>query len=123
MSTFAGPERRRKTRFPIELGTRYAVHAEQEIQGEGLTVNISSRGVLIRAAHNLPPKMPISVMMEWPVPNDDAGRLSLHIYGTVMRSENGLVAVRFSIYELRTRTKRPERQRQPVSNPRSARFR
>lgn len=112
-----------KTRFSIELGTRYAVHARQEIQGEGLTVNISSRGVLMRAARDLPANTSISVMIEWPVLIDHAAPLALHIYGTIVRSESGLAAIRFSVHELRPRTKHPEQQRQPVSNLRSARFR
>ena len=112
MSAFAAVDRRRKTRFPIELGARYTVHARQELEGKALTVNISSRGVLMRAAHVLPPHVSISVIIEWPVLIDHAGPLALHLYGTVMRSGSGLIAIQFSTYELRTRIKPPERQRQ-----------
>ena len=46
LKPFNGPERRRRIRFPIELGARYAVDRRPEIEGTGRTVNISSQGVL-----------------------------------------------------------------------------
>src|SRR5580692_2609111 len=95
LTSFDGPERRRKTRFPIELGARYAAQVQQEIEGERQTVNISSRGVLMRSTHDLFPDASVSVVIEWPIPIDNASPLALHIHGTVVRSEPGLVAVQF----------------------------
>jgi hypothetical protein len=110
LNSFDGPERRRKTRFPIELGARYSVQVRQEIEGEGLTVNISSRGVLMTSAHDLLPGALVSVVIEWPIPIDNAHPLALHLHGTVVRSEHGLVAVQFWTHELRTRPKPPQGQ-------------
>ena len=97
---FNGLERRRRIRFPIELGARYAVHGRQEIEGTGRTVNISSHGVLITSAHEVSPGTSIRVVIEWPILN--ARSLALHISGMVIRSDSDLVAVRFSTHELRT---------------------
>jgi hypothetical protein len=66
--------------------------------------------VLMRAARDLPANTPISVMIEWPAHIDDAAPLALHIYGTIVRSESGLAAIRFSVHEWRPRTKHPGRQ-------------
>jgi hypothetical protein len=110
LSIFAGIERRGKTRFPIELCTHYTVPARLEVRGSGLTVNISSRGVLMTSDHDLSPDTPIIVVIEWPVPIDNICPLALHIYGTVVQCERGFVAVRFSTHEFRTRPKPPERE-------------
>jgi hypothetical protein len=67
LSSFDGQERRRRIRFPIGLGARYTVVGRQAIEGTGRTVNISSYGVLITSAQEVPPGTSISVVMEWPI--------------------------------------------------------
>jgi hypothetical protein len=108
-------ERRSKTRFPIALVARYAVDGRLEIEGAGRTMNISSHGVLITSVHNLSPGTSISVMMEWPISLSNTCPLALFIHGTVVRSGRGLVAVRFSTYEFRTKPKPPDRVKGPAS--------
>jgi PilZ domain len=107
LKPFKGPELRRRTRFPIELGARYAVHGRQEAEGTGRTVNISSQGVLITSAHQVSPGTSIRVVIEWPILIGNVCPLALHIYGRVVRSDRGLIAVRFSTQELRTQPKPP----------------
>jgi hypothetical protein len=101
-------ERRSKTRFPIELVARYAVPGRLEIEATGRTVNISSHGVLMTYTSSVSPGTPISVMMEWPIFLSNACPLALHIRGTVVRSDRGLIAVRFSTHEFRTKPKPPD---------------
>ena len=103
LNTLNGPERPRRLRFPIELGARYAVPGRLEIEGTSRTVNISSHGVLITSPHDLSPGTRIRVMIEWPISLSNICPLALHIRGRVVRSDCGLVAVRFSTYELRTK--------------------
>src|SRR5579872_6235458 len=105
LNNFTGPERRSRTRFPIELGARYKIDGPNNISGTAQTVNISSNGALITSAHQVPPAASIRVVIEWPVLLDDDCRLALHISGTVVRSDQGLVAVQFSHHELRTQPK------------------
>jgi hypothetical protein len=121
---FDGLERRLRTRFPMELIVRYAASGRQEIAGAGRTVNISSRGVLISSAHELSPYTSIRVAIEWPVLIDDVCPLALHIRGTVVRSEGGLVAIRFAGHEMRTQPKPADRlQRLLTSRAQSPIFR
>jgi hypothetical protein len=105
VSTFDGPERRSRIRFPIALGAWYAVIGRKEVEGTGRTVNISSHGVLITSAHELSPGTLIGVVIEWPILLGSVRPLALHIHGTVVRSDHGLVALRFSTHELRTQPK------------------
>jgi PilZ domain len=121
---FDGLERRHKTRFPLELRVCYAAGGRREIAGAGRTVNISSRGVLITSAHELSPDTSIRVAIEWPVLINDTCPLALHIRGTVVRSEAGLVAVRIAAHEMRTLPKPPDRlQRALKSRDQSSIFR
>jgi hypothetical protein len=105
LKVFNGPDRRRRTRFPIELGARYATGGRETIAGTGRTVNISSRGVLLTSSHSLSPDTAIKVAIEWPILIDDVCPLALHIRGTVVRSDAGLIAVRFVTHEMRTQPK------------------
>jgi hypothetical protein len=105
VSSFDGPERRMRIRFPIALGARYAVVGQQETEGTGETVNISSHGVLITSTPEVSPGTPMGVVIEWPILIGSVCPLALHILGTVVRSDRGHVAVKFSTYELRTQPK------------------
>jgi len=96
-------ERRRRIRFPLALVARYSLPTRLEI--EGRTVNISSDGVLITSTYDPSPGTSISVKIEWPVSLGNTRPLALHIRGTVVRSASGLVAVRFSNHEFRTKPK------------------
>ena len=107
-STFDGPERRSRIRFPIALAARYAIAGQQEIASAGKTVNISSHGALLRSAHAMLPGTSIRVVIEWPILIGNWRPLALHIHGTVVRSDHGLVAVRFSTHEFRTQRKPPD---------------
>src|ERR1039457_132721 len=114
-NSFDFQERRRRIRFPIVLGARYAVDGREDLKGTGWTVNISSLGALITTAHDVPPGTSISVVMEWPILLGDVCPLALHIRGRVVRSDPGsghrLIAVRFATRELRTQPKPPDQAR------------
>jgi hypothetical protein len=106
-SDFDGPERRTRSRFPIELSARYTVDGRNNLNGTVQTVNISSNGVLIRCPHELSLETAIRVVIELPVLIGDACPLALHIHGRVVRTDHGLVAVQYSRHELRTQPKPP----------------
>jgi PilZ domain len=109
LSTFAGPERRSRIRFPIALNARYAVVGRQDIEGTCRTMNISSHGALITSGREWSPGMSVSVVIEWPILLGSVRPLALHIHGKVIRSDHGLVALRFLTYELRTQPRpRPQ---------------
>ena len=97
-------ERRRRTRFPINLEVRYTVPGRRRGQaGLGHTLNISSRGVLMTADHSLSPGTPVQLSIDWPVHLNRQCSLALHVGGKVVRSDSGQTAVQFRSYELRTR--------------------
>jgi PilZ domain-containing protein len=100
-------ERRSKSRFPIALVARYGVPARLE-KVTGKTVNISSNGVLMTSTSRVSPGTSIRVVIEWPIVICNVRPLALYIHGTVVRSDGGLVAVRFSTHELRTKPKPPD---------------
>ena len=105
MTTFEGPERRSRIRFPLELGARFTIVGKKAVEGTGRTVNISSDGVLIRSAHEMSPGTSVTAVIEWPVLVGSVCPLALHIIGEVVRSDHGLVAVQFSRHELRAQPK------------------
>jgi PilZ domain len=108
LSTFDGPERRSRIRFPIALAARYTIVGQQEIESAGKTVNISSHGALIRSPHEALPGTSIGVVIDWPILLGSVRPLALHIHGTVIRFGHGLVAVRISTHEFRTQPKPPD---------------
>jgi hypothetical protein len=108
LSDFDGPERRSRIRFPIGLGARYKVYGRNGISGTGQTENISGNGVLITSAHQISPDTAIRVVIEWPVLLGDVCPMALHIHGKVVRSEVGLIAVRYVKHELLIQPKPPQ---------------
>jgi len=112
-SAFDGLERRSRIRFPFALAAPYTSAGQQEIASGGKAVNISSTGTLIRSAHEVVPGTSIRVVIEWPILIGNGCRLALHTHETVVRSDRGLVAVRFSAHELRTQPK-PRDQVEPL---------
>ena len=119
MNNLDGQERRRRIRFPVNLAAYYTADRRNDVCGKGQTVNISSRGVLITSAHRLSPNTSIKVVIEWPVLLDDVCPVALHIHGRVVRSEGGLIAVRYVQHELRTQPKPPERVQSLTQSPKS----
>jgi len=106
-SNFRGPERRSRIRFPIELGARCTIVGRPEIEATGQTVNLGSHGLLMTCTTELPPGTLVGVVVEWPILLGSVHPLGLYIQGTVVRTDPGLIAVKFSIYELRTPPKPP----------------
>jgi len=110
MSNFSNPdgtERRRRIRFPIALSARCLVIGQQETEDACWTLNISSHGALITSTPAVRPGTRIGVVMDWPILIGNLCPLALHILGKVVRSEDGMIAVQFSTYELRTQPKLP----------------
>jgi hypothetical protein len=115
VSTLEGPERRRRIRFPIAFSAWYAVAGRKEREGTCEAVNISSDGMLATFTPEVTLGTPVRVIIEWPILKRDVCPLALYIVGTVVRSDPGLAAVRFSTHELRTERKPTKRQGQGAS--------
>ena len=99
-------DRRGADRFPIEREVRYKVlsrkiAAEGE-SGVGLTVNMSSNGVLFTTDRYLLPGRRLEVSISWPAQLNSKVALKLVARGRVVRSEEGRAAIEIHQYEFRT---------------------
>jgi hypothetical protein len=105
-SHLSGPqpttELRTHRRYPITLVVQYKWNDRRAEQlGSGITINISSGGVLFRSTEILPVKSPIELALSWPVALDQCA-LKLVMRGRVVRSASHSTAVRVAQYEFRT---------------------
>ena len=100
-------DRRGADRFPIEREVRYKIlsrknSAESEAGGIGITVNMSSNGVLFTTDHYLLPGRRLEVSISWPAQLNSKVALKLVARGRVVRSEEGRAAIEIHQYEFRT---------------------
>ena len=100
-------ERRGSRRYPIMLDLAFKLRCGRRIErGSGKTRELSSRGVLIKTDAKLPAGAHIELSIAWPIVlNEDAG-LNLYVTGQVVRTEDGLSAVRFIRYVFRVCARR-----------------
>lgn len=99
-------DRRGADRFPIEREVRFKIlsrksSAEDE-NGTGVTVNMSSNGVLFTTSRFLLPGRRLEVSISWPAQLNSKVALKLVARGRVIRSEEGQAAIEIHQYEFRT---------------------
>ena len=90
----------------MALVVRYVLLGARTQAGSGRTVNVSSRGLLMTADHELLPGTSVKLSVAWPVDLNPSCSLALHVGGRVVRNEGRQIAIRFSTRELRTRPPR-----------------
>ena len=99
-------DRRSADRFPIEREVRYRVLTRKtSVEGEtgvGMTVNMSSNGVLFTTDRYLLPGRRLEVSISWPAQLNSKVALKLVARGRVVRSEEGRAAIEIHQYEFRT---------------------
>jgi hypothetical protein len=96
-------ERRTSDRFPINRELRYKVLDRRgTISGKGLTVNMSSSGLLFTTEHKLLPGQKVELAVSWPAQLDHRCALKFLARGRVVRTESGRAAVEIDHYEFRT---------------------
>ena len=97
-------DRRASDRFPIEREVRYKIlskkHAEE--MGLGMTVNMSSNGVLFTTDQLLIPGRRLELNISWPAQLNSKVALKLVARGRVVRYEEGRAAMEIQQYEFRT---------------------
>ena len=99
-------DRRGADRFPIEREVRYKILSRKSStegeSGAGLTVNMSSNGVLFTTDRYLLPGRRLEVSISWPAQLNSKVALKLVARGRVVRSEEGRAAIEIHQYEFRT---------------------
>jgi hypothetical protein len=99
-------DRRSADRFPIEREVRYKVLSRKSStegeSGMGMTVNMSSNGVLFTTDRYLLPGRRLEVSISWPAQLNAKVALKLVARGRVVRSEEGRAAIEIHQYEFRT---------------------
>ena len=98
-------ERRNRARYPVQLPARYQ---GQGIAGVGLTVNISSKGLLITCQHELQLGTRLEVRINWPSLLESTVPLQLVASGRVIRCEGFSIALEFAQYQFRTMKTKPQ---------------
>ena len=102
-------DRRGADRFPIEREVRYKIlsrkNSAEEDGGSGVTVNMSSNGVLFTTDRFLLPGRRLEVSISWPAQLNSKIALKLVARGRVVRSEEGRAAIEIHQYEFRTQAK------------------
>ena len=99
-------ERRVKVRYPLQLNVRYqTLGAAGLIAGVGQTVNLSSNGMLLACANNIPEGTRLKIFVEWPSLLNGTTPLQLITVATVVRRTPIGVSVVFESYQFRTRSR------------------
>jgi hypothetical protein len=76
--------------------------AKQPAAGAGLSVNISSVGVLFTAEEELTVGERLEVTLDWPAPLDGTVPLRLFVFGRVVRADGRRAAMKIDHHEFRT---------------------
>ena len=101
-------ERRNRARYPVQLPARYqSLERGQRIEGVGLTVNMSSKGLLITCQHELQLGTRLEVRINWPSLLESTVPLQLVASGRVIRCEGFAFALEFAQYQFRTMKTKP----------------
>lgn len=96
-------ERRVKSRYPLELNVRYqTMEAAGPGAGVGQTLNISSSGMLLACASNIPEGTRLKLFVEWPSLLNGTTPLQLITVGTVVRCTQIGISIVFDTYQFRT---------------------
>ncbi len=96
-------ERRVKSRYPLELSVRYqTLGAAGPGAGAGQTLNISSSGMLLACASNIPEGTRLKLYIEWPSLLNGTTPLQLITVGTVVRCTQIGISVVFDSYQFKT---------------------
>jgi len=96
------PERRRSIRFPLQMQVSFRPNGHSAKWFSGKTLNISSSGILVQPAAELPRGQKIQMMVDWPEMLDGKIPLRLMVQGRVVRSTSEEAAIHFERFEFRT---------------------
>jgi len=93
-------DRRLQRRYPLELDLEFRIVDGDRVlsTGAGKTENISSGGVLFRAAEGVPNGPHVKLAVRWPAVPGNAPSLELCIFGHLVRNDTQGTALRMNRY-------------------------
>ena len=97
-------EVRARRRYPLELQLSGRVLGEPDGRLKGITVNMSSEGLLFVADRPVPLYSRLQLSLEWPVHSERGERLELIVSATAVRVLGNTVAARIGNYGVRAVT-------------------
>lgn len=116
-----GGERRIDRRYDIALNVRWKLIRRRRVldSGTGITIDLSSGGLLIETDRELPSGLNIELSISWPVLLHNVAPLQLVVAGRVVRTNGKSVGVRMTQHEFRTMSVPAERRGDLVLVPRN----
>jgi hypothetical protein len=98
-----GPERRAHARYSICAEVEYRITKRRQVvqTGTGLTVDLSSTGVLFEGRLPVPVGQRVELSIVWPARRIDSSRIEFHAEGLTVRTERNLTAVQITRYAFR----------------------
>jgi hypothetical protein len=98
---------RSSRRFPISMSLQYHLTSSNKASakggGRGMTINLSSSGVLFESPQILPLGRRLDLFLDWPVRRHDQVDMVLFILGRIVRRSGTSVGVEILKYEFRSR--------------------
>src|SRR5579871_4192400 len=88
--------------YPIELQLHYDSPELASVQGYGRTQRINSKWVEFASDRDLQVGLRVRLVLPWPAQLPDGTRISLWMYGQIIRSISCQVEARVSRHEFRT---------------------
>ena len=110
MQPGVGVDRRDARRFPLETEIRWRPLSLRGgvTAGKGMTINMSSNGILFSSPAPLKIGTKLELSINWPVALNSTCPLKLVTQGRVARAVTDAVAVQIDRYEFRTRGSRED---------------
>ena len=99
-----GGERRGDRRYDLSLNVRWKLIRRRRVleMGAGMTIDLSSGGILLETDRQLPIGLNVELSISWPVLLHNVAPLQLVVIGRVVRAAGQRVAIRMAQHEFRT---------------------
>jgi hypothetical protein len=97
-------DRRINRRYNLKLDLRWKLIRRKKVveQGTGVTLDISSGGVLFEPGRHLAHGHTTELSISWPALLNGASPLQLVVFGPVVRADGGRAAIRITQHEFKT---------------------
>jgi len=96
----AGFDRRSRRRYPLHMTLTGRSLGKRPVSIVGVTVNMSSQGVLFAASEAVPAHARIELQIDWPVRSGKGETQQLSVLATVVRNSTNLIAGRIWRHDL-----------------------